>query len=186
MPEKWFSNEYQERREKCQVPEDLQFKTKNQIGLELIRKALDTELFPVGWVGFDAGFGSDSKFRDAVDSLRVNYLGDIKSNTLVWLNRPKVGIPAYSGRGRRPEKERVLGGEEPAIHVSDIAKVEMKRAVTMRWPIEQCFEDGKKYLGMDHYEHRSWPGRHRHMTNVILAMLFLLRLRFKFKKKSLR
>ena len=108
MPERWFTDEYAERREKCQVPESLIFKTKNQIGLELIRKALDTELFPVGWVGFDAGFGNDSKFRDAVDSLQVNYLGDIKSNTLVWLNRPKVGIPAYSGRGRRPEKERVL------------------------------------------------------------------------------
>ena len=121
MPERWFTGEYAERREKCQVPESLIFKTKNQIGLELIRKALDTELFPVGWVGFDAGFGNDSKFRDAVDSLQVNYLGDIKSNTLVWLNRPKVGIPAYSGRGRRPEKERVLEGEEPAIHVSDIA-----------------------------------------------------------------
>ncbi len=47
-----------------------QFKTKTQLGLELIKKALDTGLFPVGWVGFDAGFGSDSKFRDAVDSLQ--------------------------------------------------------------------------------------------------------------------
>ncbi len=68
----------------------------------------------------------------------------------------------------------------------DIPKEELKRAVTMRWPIEQCFEDGKKYLGMDHYEHRSWPGWHRHMSYVILAMLFLLKLRFKFKKKFLR
>ncbi|NVM26762.1 MAG: IS701 family transposase [Desulfobacterales bacterium] len=251
MPEQWFSEKYQERREKCQVPEGLRFKTKNQIGLELIRKALDEGLFPAGWVGFDAGFGSDSKFRDAVDSLQVKYLGDIRSNTLVWLNRPQVGIPTYSGKGRPPEKERVLEGEPPPIHVSDIAsnpelewdttilaqgaqgpviaelcflrvvehrdglpgkdlwlvmrrdvdgklrfafsnepedipKEEMKRAVTMRWPIEQCFEDGKKYLGMDHYEHRSWPGWHRHMTYVILAMLFLLRLRFKFKKKFLR
>ncbi|MBA7699860.1 hypothetical protein ES703_108564 [subsurface metagenome] len=250
MPEKWFTDEYAERREKCQVPESLIFKTKNEIGLELIRKALDTELFPVGWVGFDAGFGNDSKFRGTVDSLQVNYLGDIKSNTLVWLNRPKVGIPTYCGKGRPPEKEEALEGEELPIHVSDIAndselkwdttilaqgaqgpivaelcflrvveyrdgfpgkdlwlvmrrdsdgklryafsnasvdipKEELERAVTMRWPIEQCFEDGKKHLGMDHYEHRSWPGWHRHMSYVILAMLFLLKLRFKFKKKFL-
>ena len=52
----------------------------------------------------------------------------------------------------------------------------------MRWPIEQCFEDGKKYLGMDHYEHRGWPTWHRHMTYVILALLFLLRLRLRLKK----
>ena len=51
-----------------------------------------------------------------------------------------------------------------------------------RWPIEQCFEDGKKHLGMDHYENRSWRGWHRHMLYVSLAMLFLLRLRLRFKK----
>jgi len=55
-----------------------------------------------------------------------------------------------------------------------------------RWPIEQCFEDGKKHLGMDHYENRSWTGWHRHMLYVMLAMLFLLRLRLRFKKKLQR
>ena len=53
-----------------------------------------------------------------------------------------------------------------------------------RWPIEQCFEDGKKHLGMDHYENRSWTGWHRHMLYVSLAMLFLLQLRLRFKKNS--
>jgi SRSO17 transposase len=251
MPEQWFSEDYAERRAKCQVPLDLVFKTKNRIGLELIRKVLDTKLFPAEWVGFDAGFGCDSKFRDAVDSLELKYLGDIKKNTLVWLNRPEVGIPPYSGKGRPAEKERILAGEELPVHVSDIAndpelewettilaegaqgpiiaqlcfmrvveyrdglpgkdlwlvmrrdtdgklryafsnapedisKEGLKRALTMRWPIEQCFEDGKKHLGMDHYEHRSWPGWHRHMTYVILAQLFLLRLRLQSKKNSLR
>jgi SRSO17 transposase len=51
-----------------------------------------------------------------------------------------------------------------------------------RWPIEQCFEDGKKHLGMDHYENRSWRGWHRHMLFVSLAMLFLLRLRLRYIK----
>ena len=251
MPKIWFTDEYAERREKCQVPEDLEFKTKNQIALELLEKTLEAGQFPAGWVGFDAGFGNDSKFRDAVDALDVYYLAGIKTNTLVWLNRPKVEIPTYSGKGRPAEKERVASGEEPPVSVSviandpelewettilaegakgpivaelcflrvvehrdglpgkdlwlvirkdtdgkikfafsnapaDIPKEELRRAVIMRWPIEQCFEDGKKHLGMDHYEHRSWPGWHRHMTYVILALLFLLRLRFKFKKKFLR
>ena len=247
IPEQWFSEEYAERCRKCQVPADLMFKTKNQIGLELIGKVLDTNLFPAEWVGFDAGFGCDSNFRDAVDSMELMYLGDIKKNTLVWLNRPQVGIPAYNGRGRRAEKEQALAGQELPVHVSDIAndpeleweitilaegakgpiiarvsfmrvveyrdglpgkdlwlimrrdtdgklryafsnapvdiaKEELQRALIMRWPIEQCFEDGKKHLGMDHYEHRSWPGRHRQMTYVILAQLFLLRLRLSSKK----
>ena len=61
---------------------------------------------------------------------------------------------------------------------------EMCEASIMRWPIEQCFEEGKDQLGMDHYEHRSWPAWHRHMIYIFLALHFLLRLRIRFKKNS--
>ncbi len=61
---------------------------------------------------------------------------------------------------------------------------EMCQASIMRWPIEQCFEDGKEQLGMDHYEHRSWPAWYRHMIYIFLALHFLLRLRIRFKKNS--
>ena len=37
---------------------------------------------------------------------------------------------------------------------------------------------------MDHYEHRSWPAWHRHMTYVFLALHLLLRLRLRFKKNT--
>jgi SRSO17 transposase len=33
----------------------------------------------------------------------------------------------------------------------------------LRWAIEQCFEEGKTELGMDHYEVRKYPGWHHHM-----------------------
>ena len=52
----------------------------------------------------------------------------------------------------------------------------------MRWPIEQCFQEGKSQLGMNHYEHRSWPAWHRHMIYVFLALHFLMRLRIRLKK----
>jgi SRSO17 transposase len=61
---------------------------------------------------------------------------------------------------------------------------EMCKASTLRWPIEQSFGEGKGQIGMDHYEHRSWPAWHRHMTYVFLGLHFLLRLRLRFKKKS--
>ena len=61
---------------------------------------------------------------------------------------------------------------------------EMVRVSGLRWPIEQCFQEGKSEIGMDHYEHRSWDAWHRHMTFVFIAQLFLLRMRHHFKKKS--
>jgi SRSO17 transposase len=52
----------------------------------------------------------------------------------------------------------------------------------MRWPIEQCFEECKSYLGMDHYESRYWKSWHRHMLFVFIAHLFLQQIRMRFKK----
>ena len=65
----------------------------------------------------------------------------------------------------------------------NIAFQEMIRVSGLRWPIEQCFQEGKGEIGMDHYEHRSWDAWHRHMTFVFMAQLFLLRIRHLFKKK---
>ncbi len=67
----------------------------------------------------------------------------------------------------------------------DIHIDEMARVCILRWPIEQCFKEGKSKIGMGDYEHRSWEAWHRHMTFVFIAQLFLLRLRHKFKKKRL-
>ncbi len=64
----------------------------------------------------------------------------------------------------------------------NIALSELVRVSAARWPIERCFQEGKSELGLDHYEHRSWPAWHRHMRLVFLAHLFLLRLRLKYKK----
>jgi len=66
----------------------------------------------------------------------------------------------------------------------DVPLQEMVRVSGLRWPIEQCFQEGKGEIGMDHYEHRSWDAWHRHMTFVFIAQLFLLRMRHHFKKKS--
>lgn len=45
----------------------------------------------------------------------------------------------------------------------DVPIEEIVRAAVLRWPIEQCFQEGKGAVGMDHYELRPWQGWHRHM-----------------------
>ena len=62
--------------------------------------------------------------------------------------------------------------------------LQVGRVSGARWPIECCFEEGKSELGMDHYEHRSWPAWHRHMRLVFLAQLFLIRLQIQYKEKA--
>jgi SRSO17 transposase len=56
----------------------------------------------------------------------------------------------------------------------------------LRWAIEQCFEEGKTELGMDHYEVRKYTGWHHHMLTTMLAHFFLWRLKLRLGKKSSR
>jgi SRSO17 transposase len=56
----------------------------------------------------------------------------------------------------------------------------------LRWAIEQCFEEGKTELGMDHYEVRKYAGWHHHMLTTMLAHFFLWRLKLRLGKKSSR
>jgi SRSO17 transposase len=249
MPQEWFSPEYEKRRKDNLVPDSLTFQTKPQIALALIQKITELNLFPAKWIGCDATFGSDPSFLSSLPK-GLYYLANIRSNTQVFLEKPKVGLPPYPGRGRRPKKRQVHPGQPQPQTVSEIAKSpkttwqpvlltegakgpiiaeiarlrvfpshaglpqetsvwllmrrnpdgqikyafsnapedmplsEIAQASTLRWGIEQCFEDGKNHVGMGSYEHRSWPAWHRHMIYVFLALQFLLRLRMDFKKNS--
>jgi SRSO17 transposase len=54
----------------------------------------------------------------------------------------------------------------------------------LRWAIEQCFEESKTELGMDHYEVRKFPGWHHHILTCILAHFFLCHLKIRLGEKS--
>ena len=249
MPEIWFSPQYAQRRKDNWVPEDVTFQTKLQIALELIRQVVQTGLFPGRWIGCDATFGSDHDFLESLPK-EYYYFADVRSNTPVFLQKPKTHLPSYCGRGRRPKRRKLSSRHTQPKPVSDLARLaqyrwksvvlgegakgpivaqvkclrvylsrnglpqdssvwlfirrnpdgktkfsfsnaptdmpfsEICKASLLRWPIEQCFEEGKSELGMDQYEHRSWPAWHRHMIYVSLGLHFLLQLRMKFKKNS--
>jgi SRSO17 transposase len=102
-------------------------------------------------------------------------------------------VRVYLSAERTPASERWLvlrNGPDGKIKYAlsnapeDLAMPELVRVSQARWPIERCFEENKSELGLDHYEHRSWPAWHRHMRLVFLAQLFLVRLRLKYKKNS--
>jgi len=158
LPKLWFSPEYQQRREACHVLKEVAFATKIKIALELLRRQTERGIFHAPWVACDSFLGVDSAFRDDKPGIKQ------------WLilRRLEDGQLKYylSNASAR------------------VAKSTLRRALVRRWPIEQCFEDGKKHLGMDHYENRTWAGWHRHMLYATLAMLFLLRLRLRSIKNS--
>jgi SRSO17 transposase len=51
--------------------------------------------------------------------------------------------------------------------------VELVRLGKLRWRVEQDYRELKGALGLDHFEGRSWPGWHHHVTLVSVAYGFL-------------
>ena len=53
-----------------------------------------------------------------------------------------------------------------------------------RWRIEQDYRELKDELGLDHFEGRSWPGWHHHVTLATMAYAFLVLERLRGKKNA--
>ena len=69
IPEKWFSDDYQERREKCELPEETTFKTKPQLAAEMLKALHDSQSIPFKWVLADSVYGDNPDFIAAVEAL---------------------------------------------------------------------------------------------------------------------
>lgn len=59
---------------------------------------------------------------------------------------------------------------------ADTTLADLAAAAGLRWTIEECFQRAKDDLGLDHCEARSWHGWHRHMSLVMAAAAFLVRI----------
>jgi SRSO17 transposase len=120
LPEKWFGEDHKSRRGECGVPEDIVFQTKLEIAIEMLGKVLSSGLFPARWAGVDSLYGTSKAFLAAIPK-NLWYFADVKSNTLVFAERPKMAVPEYSGRGRRDLKPKP---SIAPVHVETLAKDE--------------------------------------------------------------
>jgi len=122
MPDEWFEEEQAERRRVCGVPQDLVFQTKPEIGLKLLQKAQKRGSLPFAWVAADALYGDSPTFRDGVADLGKWYLTEIKSTTPIWRTQPKVYVPTWKERGRRPTRLRLRYASQHPVQVKELVK----------------------------------------------------------------
>ncbi len=111
IPKDWMSDT--ERKKKCGIPDDLIFKTKAELGLEMILDAKKRNI-PFGWVGMDSFYGEQPWLLNELDKEGIKYIADIPCDTRVWLDKPDVGIPQKNGiHGRNPTIKKVIGKDSP-------------------------------------------------------------------------
>lgn len=121
LPEDWFDDAHEERRHKSGLPEETTFKTKPELALEMLKNVVAEGSLRFQWVTCDEVYGQTPAFLDGVADLDRWYFAEVPCDTRVWKECPRTHVPAWSGRGRRPTKERLLPGEPDPQRVDQIA-----------------------------------------------------------------
>ena len=110
LPKEWAED--RARRDRAGVPEDIRFKTKQQIAIELIQRA-HAAGFPPGVLLMDLDYGRDSRLRTSVSALGLSYVAGIQPNVLMWApgTGPKRPDKSLNNNGRRNEPDLISAKE---------------------------------------------------------------------------
>ena len=104
LPKEWAEDA--KRREKAEVPEEVEFQTKPEIALDQIRAAVAANL-DRGVVLADAAYGINTEFRDGLTELGLQYVVGVPSSMTVW-EPGKQPLPAKP-RGRMGRPPHIAG-----------------------------------------------------------------------------
>jgi len=253
IPEQWFSDDYHHRREKCNMPNDIVFRTKPQLAVEMLNDIAGEKVLPFKYILADTIYGESPEFIKAVEAVPdAIYFVSVSASTLCWLKRPMTVVKQYKWGGEVKSKTILADANQKPLTVEELAKnindyfwyrrqvsegakgpivyefarrriilsasglpkrevcLLIRRTIDgpvtyscfisnassatslktliwlsgLRWAIEQCFEETKTELGMDHYEVRKFMGWHHHILTCMLAHFFLWHLKIRMGKKS--
>lgn len=100
LPESWSED-----RERCRVagiPDDMVYRPKWKIALELYDRAIGNGL-EFEWITFDEGYGSKGPFLRALDEKGQLFIGEVPVTMTGWLKKPKLEHPPQKPRRGRPQ-----------------------------------------------------------------------------------
>ena len=109
LPESWTSDE--DRCAAAGVPEERRsYRSKTELALEMLERAVELGHLGAGWVAADDAFGVSPSFRDGLATLGMRYVLDVPAGFTVWPVEPEWTSPPYQGRGA-PRKPRLRDGQ---------------------------------------------------------------------------
>jgi SRSO17 transposase len=225
LPRGWLSDE--KRRKKVRIPDDVEFKTKPELALEMIEAARQEGL-PGDILLADSAYGDNNRFRATVRSCGFDYAVGINRTTSVFktdrLGRTHgISLQAQDLARKLPKGTfrrvtwrkgtkgkmssrfafvRVKTAHDDGIELrnrelqwlivewpdsedkpskfflstlpSRMSKKEIVRILKERWRTERMYQDLKEELGLDHFEGRSFPGWHHHISVVLTCAAFIV------------
>ena len=118
LPHEWADDGA--RRKQAGIPKEIQFATKPAIALEQIRAAVEQGV-PQAPVVADAGYGTDTQFREALGELDLPYVVGIMSSVSVWKpGQAPLSKTKWQGMGR-PSKLLPRDSDHKPMAVKELA-----------------------------------------------------------------
>ncbi len=123
FPEKWFNEDHDHLRKKCEVPEDLIFKTKPQLAVDMFNTIVASKDIPFKYVVADSLYGNSPEFIEVIEQRAdITYYVSIPCNTLCWLKQPVLEEKEYKYKGEKKTKVIVSKNESKPVSFEKIAK----------------------------------------------------------------
>jgi SRSO17 transposase len=122
LPQGWVEDAV--RRQEVGIPQEVVFRTKPEIALGQIRRALGNGIRVAAWT-FDEFYGRGQEFLDGLRQLGQNFVGEVPCDATGWLHAPQV--LQHPGPRRRPHGgparryPRLARKALPASEVRDLA-----------------------------------------------------------------
>jgi SRSO17 transposase len=122
LPQEWAQDLV--RRQEVGIPEEVVFRTKPEIALAQIARALDNGIRVRAWT-FDELYGRGREFLDGLSALGQNFVGEIPCDFTGWLQEPRVlrhpsSQEKHKG-GRKRRYPRLSRQSLPASEVRNLA-----------------------------------------------------------------
>ena len=103
LPKEWADDPV--RRKRNYIPDEVVFKTKPQIAIDLVDRAMANGIRVIAWTA-DELYGRDGAFLDALDERSQAYVVEVPTDTRVWLQKPQTRqtVASHTQRTRKKSK----------------------------------------------------------------------------------
>ena len=110
LPEEWCEDA--ERRRKAKIPEEVVFKTKPELAVELVERAAGWEIAKAPILG-DCAYGKNTELRERLDDAELEYVLSVSEEVSVFAPETIFEVPAPRNAGSGRQKTRPRPDREP-------------------------------------------------------------------------
>jgi len=148
LPESWSND--RERCRKAKIPDDMVYRPKTEIALELYQRALGNGLC-FDWLTFDEWYASKPAFLDVLQSKKQKYVGETHRRHMIWAKPPRSTNRPYTKNGGRLKTPRLVSGSQKSIPLGEYIEndPEITNQRWTRWHVKDT-QKGPKVVEVKH------------------------------------